>query len=265
LVVKIIHMNASLQSGGVIAVVFALGAGTACAQDIVTAVERGEIAQVRRLLQTNPDLLHVKDSLERTLLHVAAERNRRTIAGLLIEKGLNVNALAKGEITALHSAAYRGSTDVAMFLLEKGADLKLVDHSGSTALHYAAARWDRVLIGKLLDKGAEINLAREDGATPLLLLIPDWLSIDDKTDAALRPILALLLSHEADPNTAAKDGTTALHKAARGNLLQAANALLTAKADVNPRNADQKTPFTLASEHGFQKMMALLKQHGGAE
>ncbi len=74
----------------------------------------------------------------RTALIVAcAYYSGKTICGLLIDKGADVNAVTNAGETALMYAAQNAKVDVVMLLLKKGADPKLKDNAGKTALDYA--------------------------------------------------------------------------------------------------------------------------------
>eukprot|EP00111_Clytia_hemisphaerica_P017121 TCONS_00050694-protein len=81
-----------------------------------------------------------KDEL--TLLHIVAERdstniaemlNLTTIAKILIEKGVDINAKGgKDQHTALHAACKSSSRQIAELLLQCGADVTIKDRNGRT-------------------------------------------------------------------------------------------------------------------------------------
>ena len=56
---------------------------------------------------------------------------------LLLEKGADVEVKDKIEITALHRAAQNGHEAVIRLLLEEGADVGVKDFRGMTALDWA--------------------------------------------------------------------------------------------------------------------------------
>ena len=92
---------------------------------IVAAIERGDRAEVRRLLDENPPLLQFRNPpYEWTLLHSAAAKGHLAIVELLLERGLDVNAREAGDNTvALHWAAAAGHVDVVKRLVEAGSDV----------------------------------------------------------------------------------------------------------------------------------------------
>src|SRR5688572_15535782 len=131
-------MSSSRRWGGAIAVLLMLCTTRANAQNIIHAVERGDIAQVRRLLQTDPSLVHTKAADGRSLLFLAVERNQRDIVGVLVEKGVDLRGQTTSPEMALLEAAKRGHTEIAVYLVTKGADDTLANFVGSTPLHFAA-------------------------------------------------------------------------------------------------------------------------------
>lgn len=58
----------------------------------VSAVERGEISEVRRLLADDPALTRMRDSGGATALHHAAFHGHRQIVELLLDAGADINA-----------------------------------------------------------------------------------------------------------------------------------------------------------------------------
>jgi len=60
-------------------------------------------------------------------------------AKLLVERGVDVNAVGQYGWTALHAAAYQGLTDVISFLVSKGADVNQMDVFGQTPLSISLA------------------------------------------------------------------------------------------------------------------------------
>ena len=60
--------------------------------------------------------------------------NSLEIAGILVEHGANLDAVATGGQTALMINAANGHTSLVAFLLDKGADLTIRNKAGQTVL-----------------------------------------------------------------------------------------------------------------------------------
>jgi len=76
-----------------------------------------------------------------TALHYAASAGDNDIAGLLIKRGANIDAVspkASGSFTPLMMAAREGKEETALYLLRQGADPKLKNGEGLTAAQIAA-------------------------------------------------------------------------------------------------------------------------------
>jgi uncharacterized protein len=183
-----------------VAVSWAMAAMAGPAEDLMSAVTRGDAAAVR----------------------------------VLLAKGADANAMNDNGVTALMAASFRGDREVVLALLNKGAeiDAKLVD--GTTALFQALGHGDVVRL--LLLKGADVNAKLRDGDTVLMWASKDGLSdvvhallangagVNAKTvngETALMAaskegrlgVVEALLSKGAEVNAKTKDGTTALRLA----------------------------------------------------
>src|SRR4029450_4077685 len=71
----------------------------------------------------------------------APEERARAIetAKLLVERGVDINAVGQYGWTALHQASYQGLTDVIEFLVSKGANVNEMDSFGQTPLSISLA------------------------------------------------------------------------------------------------------------------------------
>ncbi|XP_065653217.1 early endosome antigen 1-like isoform X3 [Hydra vulgaris] len=103
---------------------------------IFDAVKRGQDCLVITLINLGCDVNTV-DSNKNTLLHYACEGGYLACAALLLEKGVDVNAVNDKGWSALHSAVSKAETDKHVesieFLLEMGADVLLENHENETA------------------------------------------------------------------------------------------------------------------------------------
>jgi cytohesin len=138
---------------------------------LIWAAERGNLAEVKRLITDcgiNPNIQDVDGSMP---LHVATQYGYPDVVELLLEYGADPNVKDNKGKTPLHIAAINNHYKVAKLLLEYGADPYVKDNKyGHTPLHYAVSRiclgnFDVVRL--LLEHGADPNVRNDDGWTPL--------------------------------------------------------------------------------------------------
>lgn len=132
------------------------------------AIARGDWADVQRHVAANPDSLHQGRNPAMAPVQQAIMRRQADIAIWLIEQeGIDPDLRDNSERTLLHLAVERDLPTVATVLMKVGADATLLDRTGWTPLHQAAAR-DRLAVMKaMLDGGADPNARTARGGTPL--------------------------------------------------------------------------------------------------
>jgi ankyrin repeat protein len=115
------------------------------------------------------------DSLNNTLLHIAASNKITDIVELLIKKGADVNMQNKDGNTPLHIAALNKNVHykaleknkkIIDLLIENKADVNMQNKDGNTPLHTAVISKINYTVDLLLDKGANVNMINNDGYTP---------------------------------------------------------------------------------------------------
>lgn len=175
------------------------------AQEIFDAVKNNDLAKVRTLVGKNPVLVNSKDDPGNTPLHQAATTGSVEIAGYLLSKGADIDAVNARQNTPLHEAIQSRKENVAMFLIEKGADVNKVNINKQTPLHRAVLN-DQKGIGELIiAKGALIDPIDSWGRTPFLLVARQTGNVE---------FGKLLLSKGADMNAKDRDNLMALNLAA---------------------------------------------------
>jgi|WetSurMetagenome_2_1015567.scaffolds.fasta_scaffold142261_1 ankyrin repeat protein len=255
--------------------------------EIHDAARAGDLAKVKALLKTNPDLISNRDQFGRMPLHWAAWDGQQDVAELLLAKGADVNVKDKDNLTPMHAAAAGGHKSVAELLLVHGAEVDAkanrcplvswdaVNQSltikDATPLHWAAYKAHKDVAELLLTNKADVNGKDSIGDTPL-----HWAA-----SGGHKGVAELLLDNKASVNAQDKDNSTPLHKAASGGHKDVAELLLARGAEVDakaihgpwsmPRQGSlspeflqnwDATPLHFAVQHDHKDVAALLLAHG---
>ena len=182
------------------------------------------------------------------LHHAAAWGGQAAVAGLLIEKGVDVNILDDFGWSPLEYAIDRGKKDMIEFLQSKGGHRTTIEYPterpAKTARFYAAVQSGDVdLTHRLLDDTPELATARgPTGETPL----------HHAAAIGANEIIDLLLADRADINAQEtnKYGGTPLHWAVRHDQPEAVKHLLEKGADAKLTNVrTNQTLLHVAAQH----------------
>ena len=101
--------------------------------EIHSLVEEGYYDEVAELLSAHPEAIAMKNEIGNEPLHVACRAKQVAIAGLLLYRGANVNAVGSNGMTPLHYAVFEGGTvsiPIVQILLDHGADSSIRDAGG---------------------------------------------------------------------------------------------------------------------------------------
>lgn len=112
---------------------------------LFATVVKGDISEIINLFTNKNIVPTIQNKDGETVLHVIlgnklanlTEEERYNIVDFLIQKGANVAAYNKNNITPLHLAAKYQYTDIVKLLLENGADPNAEDNQYMTPIHYA--------------------------------------------------------------------------------------------------------------------------------
>jgi uncharacterized protein len=107
-----------------------------------------------------------------TPLHLAAAFGGPESTEFLLNEGADPNARSKNPLdnNPLHACvAISHNTHCAKLLIDKGVDVNAIQHGGFTALHSAAFSGDLPMTRLLLDSGATLDPKTDDGQTALEL------------------------------------------------------------------------------------------------
>ncbi len=214
------------------------------------AAGRGDLAEVRKLLNQGLEVNQRNESEQRTPLHQAASGGYLEIAGLLVDHGAKVNLLDRHDQTPLHLAAQNGHAEMVKYLGRK-ALLNPQDAQGQTPLHLAAMAGHGETVTALIDAGVKINVPDAEGRSAL------HLAAADGHDAIVG-----ILAAKAMLNMPDKRGMTPLHEAAGGGHLQVVEILIQRGALPDPQNADGVTPLALAEQQKHTTVVDFLRRHG---
>jgi ankyrin repeat protein len=117
-------------------------------QAILNATYMGDIAMMKRILETNPNK-DVRDAMGGTALHIAIFRSNFEAMMLLLDHGFDINAVADSTgFTPLHYSVWLNNANAARFLLLHNADRGIKDNNGLTPLEKATkeSKRDMVLV-----------------------------------------------------------------------------------------------------------------------
>ncbi|MBL8992542.1 MAG: ankyrin repeat domain-containing protein, partial [Spirochaetia bacterium] len=92
--------------------------------ELSLAIKKGDTAQVQKYFSKGGSA-GIRLEYERSLLHVAAEWGQLEMVRVLIQNGVDVNAVDKAGYTPLMLASQQGKTEIAETLLDAGAKLDL--------------------------------------------------------------------------------------------------------------------------------------------
>jgi ankyrin repeat protein len=231
-----------------------LSATVVSAQDIFMAVQAGDLAKVKALVEKDPGLVRAVDNSGKTPLHIAAEMGRKEAAAYLIEKGAVVDQKDAMNRTPLWWCAARSaSLEVAGLLLDRGADINATDGGWGPPLVIAAFSGPEAMVDYLLDRGAALPAANDRAIDQLL------------TPAAERGLVKLmkrLIATGVNIQTKDEAGTSLMHKAAAGGSPEIIEIFVQAGLSSADANSIGWTPLHYASEAGRLKAVEMLLAKG---
>ncbi len=171
---------------------------------LVTAAERGDLAALRRLLDSGA-AIEQRDARGRTALLAATHANQVDAARELIARGADVNAKDSMQDSAYLFAGAEGRLEILRLTLAAGADLKSVNRYGGTALIPAAHHGHPEVVRELLKTKIEVDHVNRLGWTALLeaIVLGDGGPVHSD-------IVRQLLAAGADPNKPDGQGATPL-------------------------------------------------------
>jgi ankyrin repeat protein len=216
------------------------------------AVDNGDEAMVRRLVEDNKEDINAKAVNGGTVLHWAVENGHEKMVRLLIGMGADVTAKTDDGTTALHQAGRKGRAEMAGVLVEKGADINAETANGETALLCAVGNGHEKMALLLIAMGADVTKKTDNGMTAL----------HQAGRNGHATLVDLLVRKGANVNAETADGETALLWAAENGHAALVDLLARKGADINAKSANRETALLLAVENGHEKTARLLIEEG---
>ena len=137
--------------------------------DIFEAASLGKLGRVQDLLEENPEDANSFSPDGFNLLGLAAHFGRKDVVESLLEKGADVNAVARNptKFTALTGALAGNHNEIAKILILRGANVNHRYEEGFSPLMLAVENGDADMARFLLEHGADINAKTKDDKTAL--------------------------------------------------------------------------------------------------
>jgi uncharacterized protein len=191
---------------------------------ILAAAARGDAAEIKALVARGARS-DVRDSYQRTPLHVAAYGRHHDAMRALVAAGANPNALERDRYDIVTIAAVANDVPTLKVALELGCSAKnITSRYDGTALIAAAHLGHAEIVRTLIKAGAPLDHVNNLGWTAL--------------------IEAIVLGDGGARHT------------------DTLNALVAAGANVNLADRNQQTPLTLARRRGYAEMVRILERAG---
>ena len=255
-------------------------------QKLVSAVEKGNLADVKQLISDGADV-NARDKYGNTPLIYAAAYGYLDLVKYLVSKGADVNVKGNRGNTPLIFAAGNGYLEIVKFLVSKGADVNVRGWMGQTPLYYAVKGGYFEIVKYLISKGADVDAAAllcavDEGYLPIVkYLVSEGANVNARDHIGETPlhyvtekrhvskndleIVEYLVSHGADVNAKNDFGITPLHYAVKNGHLDIVKYLISKGADVNAKaksGSGKKTPLHYAAAKGYLEIVKLLVNNG---
>jgi ankyrin repeat protein len=165
--------------------------------DFFKAIVFDQVPVVANLIYRGMDPNTPTEKGEPALVFAVRSGAPQTVAYLIKQPGIQVDATNTVDETALMLAANANDIAVANLLIEAGAS---VNRPNWTPLHYAASKGHLAMMHLLIDSDAYIDAESPNGTTPLMMA----------AYYASPSAVKLMLEEGADPTLKNQDGMTAL-------------------------------------------------------
>jgi ankyrin repeat protein len=238
-------------------IVFLLTPAATQAQEIFDAVKSNDLAKAKALIEKDVSLTNVKDDVNNTPLHYAAEKGYLTLVEFLVSKSADINSANNRLNTPLNMAILNGKDNVSEYLIEHGSDLRHQNIMGYSPLHLSARHNRVATAGLLIARGVDLDRRDKNDRTPLNYLT----LMTDNIEAA-----RLLIKSGADINAKDSSGMMPLNHAVHGNSPGLIDLLLDNGADINTTPAGGPITWVrMAASIGSARMFNVLVEKVGED
>ena len=211
-------------SGGALAQVPPTPGELAQYRGLLAAAATGDAVEIKKLAAAGGDV-NMRDSYNRTPLHVATFRKNRDAITALVKAGADINATENDRYDAVTIASVADDVGTLRMLLQLGASAKQVtSRYDGTALIAAAHLGHDLVVKMLIDAGAPLDHVNNLGWTAL--------------------IESIVLGNGGPRH------------------IETLRALVHAKANVNIADRNGQTPLALAKAKRFTAMVQILEKAG---
>jgi ankyrin repeat protein len=222
--------------------------------ELRTAIDTGDLTTVKRLLETEPDLLNAiirpgKNRDYRPLTEAAVECQLDILA-FLIASGADVTE--DGHYPLFRASLYDRCVPALEMLVRHGADINAVWDDWGPPLRAACEGMAPACLSWLLKHGARIA-----GSGPGATKEVSWNALVDAVYYHKRcpELLQTLLAHGGDVNSRGAGGDTALHVAARRGDVAGVRFLLQRGADPGLPDDASRRPIQVTRNKQVTKLL----------
>ena len=196
-------------------------------------------------------LLACSSSQDQDIFTACEKGNVKIVEHLLRKDPGVVRARDQWHSTALHRAAFGGNTQIVELLLNAGADIDAESQHGLTPLFSAVHNAQVQVVRLLIARGAKVDPKLDTGESPLHISARGFRAKvfyergagEDWAPQQMVEIAQALLDAGADVNALAKGGTSPLHIAARYGNKAMVELLLARGASVNAEDRSGSLPL----------------------
>ncbi|CAH8619231.1 unnamed protein product [Schistosoma margrebowiei] len=226
-------------------------------QILFASVKQNRFDLVSRIIDGHKCDINVRDSFDRTPLHLAASSGNLPMVKLLIEGRALVDPVDKFGITPLFWAVYNNYKNVAHYLLNMGAKHNRVTKQGFTILHFISES-NAISILKYLHRKSltlEYDNADNNGMTPFLIAASKGNEL----------LMEILVKRNCNVNATDLYGRNALHFVSKNGHIDALYYLLSVellKTKIDELDNSGCSPLHLACENNQQHCVRLLLETG---